>query len=113
MAQSEHNAASGSGGYEKKDVNVKVIILVAVIIIALIVVFIAWIDSLYQVTRDETIQTNVLAPQSDTLMELRAHEAQVLNSYKLLDASTGKYQIPIDRAMQLIAERAYQAKPNK
>ncbi len=113
MAEPVETPGGAQTGYEKKDLNVRMVLLVAVIIIIVLVIFVTWIDSLYQITREETIQTNVLAPQSDTLLNLRAHEDEVLNNYKLLDPATGKYQIPVDRAMELLAERAYQAQTTK
>jgi len=42
------------------------------------------------------------------LRELRAAEEKKLNSYKVLDAANNKYQIPIDRAMKLIADEAFE-----
>ena len=113
MAHENPNPATETTGYEKKDVNVKMVLLVAAVIIILIVVFIIRINSLYMLTQQEIIQTSQLKPQSAALRDLRAHEDEVLNSYKLLDASTGKYQIPIDRAMELVAAEAYRAQPNK
>jgi len=47
------------------------------------------------------LQTN---PRQD-LLDLRAREDQVLNSYSWVDKNTGVVRIPIDRAMQLIVER--------
>jgi hypothetical protein len=113
MAEPLHAPGVESTGYEKKDINVKMIIVVAAAIVVLIIVLIVWIDSLYQITREQTIQTSVLQPQSASLRELRAHEDEVLNSYKLLDSAAGKYQIPIDRAIELMAEEAYQSRAVK
>src|SRR5262245_47970201 len=47
------------------------------------------------------LQTN---PRQD-LLDLRAREDQVLNSYSWVDKNTGVVRIPIDRAMELIVER--------
>jgi hypothetical protein len=47
------------------------------------------------------LQTN---PRGD-LQALRAHEEQLLNSYGWVDQGAGVVHVPIDRAMQLIAQR--------
>lgn len=46
------------------------------------------------------------------LQALRAHEDEVLTSYKILDREKGRYQIPVARAMELIAQE-HQGKPGR
>ena len=41
-----------------------------------------------------------------------AHEDEILNSYKVLDKDKGRIQIPVARAMELIAQE-HQGKPGK
>ncbi len=95
-------------GYEKRDINaVKVLILGAigaVVIIILLVIMYQYFAS----SSRKMVEDVVLKPQSVAIRELRARETEELNSYKLLDAEKGIYRIPIDRAMQLIADEAYQ-----
>jgi hypothetical protein len=43
--------------------------------------------------------------------EFRLQEEQTLNSYGWVDQKAGVVRIPIDRAMQLIAQRGLQATP--
>ena len=43
-------------------------------------------------------------PQND-LMQTQARDRELLNSYGWVDRSTGTVRIPIERAMDLIAER--------
>ena len=45
------------------------------------------------------------ADQSVALRELRERELAVLNEYKWLDRQAGIARIPIDRAMEIVAER--------
>jgi hypothetical protein len=49
------------------------------------------------------------APNTD-LQEMRAAEDQVLSSYAWLDQSNGIVRLPIDRAMDLIAQRGLPAR---
>ncbi len=108
-----HNSRHGSSGYEKSDVNITKILVVAVAIVVFIAVFLIWLRSYFVLTSEvETYQT-VLSPQSTTLRELRAHEDEVLNSYKLLDPAKGIYQIPINRAMEVMADEAFATKAGK
>jgi len=53
------------------------------------------------------VEEMVLKPQSVALRELRAREVEELNSYKILDPEKGIYRIPIDRAIELMADEAY------
>jgi hypothetical protein len=45
-----------------------------------------------------------ISPQGD-LEELRRNEDQILSSYQWIDRDMGVARIPIDRAMQLLAEK--------
>jgi hypothetical protein len=44
--------------------------------------------------------------QADELAELRARDRQILSTYAWLDRQAGIARIPIDRAMQILAQRA-------
>lgn len=46
------------------------------------------------------------------LLALRAHEDEVMASYKILDKEKGRYQIPVARAMELLAQE-HQGKPGR
>jgi hypothetical protein len=52
----------------------------------------------------------VLVPISDDLKNLRSQEAEELNSYKYIDRNKGTMQIPISRAMELLAKEAAENK---
>ena len=105
---SEHQITHGSGeGYEKRDVNVRMTLLVAIIIVVFIGVCLVYLSDQFTRDKEEMVYDMVLKPQSVTLRELRASETQTLTSYKLLDPAKGIYQIPIERAMQLMADEAY------
>lgn len=98
-----------SAGYEKRDVNVRNLILIAVLCVVIIVVAVAWVRVYFIKISEEEIYQSVLKPGSITLQELRAKEDNVLNTYRIIDPSKGIYQIPIDRAMELLADEAGRA----
>jgi hypothetical protein len=100
----------GSGGYEKRDVNVLKVILYGVSAIVVVVALVIFMLDYFTATREELVYESVLKPESTALRELRAREEEELNSYAVLDAGKGIYRIPVERAMELMAEQAYQQK---
>ncbi len=104
-----HDQLHNPGGYEKRDVNMKLVLLWTVASVLFIVISLVLIDSFFVLTTEDVVYQSVLKPQAVTLRELRAREDQTLNSYKVLDPAKGIYQIPIERAMELVADEAYRA----
>ena len=98
---------TGPSGYEKQDVSVNKVVLWGVMSILIVVVVIIWGLDYFTAVKEEIVQTQVLSPQSVALRELRAREAEELGSYKRLDSAGGIYRVPIDRAMEIIADEAY------
>ncbi len=94
-------------GYEKSDVSVNKIIIWGVLAVILLIVFVVFIMDYYVATKERLIYEKVLTPPSAALRELRARETEILNSYKILDSTQGVYRIPIDRAMQILADDAH------
>jgi hypothetical protein len=104
---------SENEGYETRDVNVGKVIAYGVGAIIVLVILIVFALDFFASTREEIIYEAVLKPESALLRDLRARETEELNSYGVLDAQKGIYRIPIDRAMKLMAEEAFRAKPAK
>jgi hypothetical protein len=102
MSESNQNP-----GYEKSDVGVNKILIYGVIGIIAVVAIIIFVIDYYVATKERLIYETVLKPESKELRELRAREDAVLNSYQVIDSTAGIYQIPIDRAIQLMATEAY------
>jgi len=98
---------SRKAGYDTHEANLRPVITIAVISIAILVVSIILIEQYFIATKERLVEEVVLSPQSVALRELRAREDETLNSYRVVDAQKRIYQIPIDRAMELIAEEAY------
>ena len=96
------------GGYEKTDVSIRSIILIAVAVIVAVILSLVVLNEYFLSVKEQIVEDMVLKPESVMLRDLRATEDEVLNSYKLLDSAGGVYRIPIDRAMELMAEEAFQ-----
>jgi hypothetical protein len=95
-------------GYEKRDLNARLIVIVALIALILLAASVYVVDEFFQISKEEQIEKVVLQPVSAQLRELRSHEDEVLSTYQVIDATNGIYQIPIDRAMEILANQAYQ-----
>ena len=98
------NEVNQADGYEKKDVNVPVIIAISLFSIVVIVVMIVVLIDIFKIQKENVVYDSVLSQESKELVELRTSEFETLNNYKLLDVEKGVYQIPIKRAMQLLTE---------
>lgn len=102
-------ADTNKSGYDTSDINVKKVILIAVAVVLVVIVAIVALNEYFVSLKEEYVYDMVLRPESVTLRDLRAAEDEILNSYKLVDSTAGIYRIPIDRAMELMAEEAFQA----
>lgn len=99
--------SQSAGGYEKSDVKARNLFLASIIVIALIVVILVAMNEIFISSREKVVHEVVLSKKSAELRELRAREAEILGNYELLDPQTGRYRIPIERAMEVMAEEAF------
>ena len=97
-------------GYEKRDVNVNKIIAYTILVMVVLSGIIIGVYEYFNYFTRQLEYEVILNKQSPELKELRAREEQILNNYELLDHSKGIYRIPIDRAMKIIADEAYEKK---
>jgi hypothetical protein len=94
-------------GYEKSDVNAIRVLIYSVVGVFILAAILLFLYNYFLAEKEEMVFEEQLKPQSVQLRDLRAHEEEMLTTYKLLDADKGIYRIPIDRAMQLIAEENF------
>ena len=136
----EMNKHGEQGGFERRDMNAKAVyaFLITLAVVAILVHFVltglyGYMDA-YQ--RQHQPPQNPIAPASpeDTraitsadvnkfpqprletaerteINNFRLQEEQTLNSYGWVDQSAGVVRIPIERAMQLVAERGLPTRP--
>ena len=98
----------GKQGYDKSDVNIRNVFIVAFVTLVVIVLIVVVMNEVFIASKEDQVYKSVLSVQSKELRDLHAREAGVLHSYKVLDKEKGIYQIPIDRAIKLEAEEAFQ-----
>jgi hypothetical protein len=60
----------------------------------------------YETLREHEVQQRVLVPENNQLRDLRNKEDYELHTYGYTDQPAGKVRIPIDRAMQMVAQEA-------
>lgn len=93
-----------SAGYEKKDINIPLIAAISIGSIIVLVTITILLYNFFILQKEDMVYNTVLSQTSKELMELRQVEFEKLNGYKLIDPENGVYQIPIERAMQLISQ---------
>lgn len=96
-----------SPGYEKSDVSIRRLFLWAGSTIIGIVLIVIVLNALFIDAKEKQLYESVLQPESIELREVRAREIETLTSYKILDEQKGIVQIPIERAMQLLADEEF------
>lgn len=97
------NTTSNSG-YEERDVNITKVILYGVGGILFLAVMIIFLVDFFIGARESIIRQSALNPISSELSKLRQRENAKLNSYGIEDSIVGRYHIPIEKAMELVAE---------
>ena len=117
---SEHGDSS-HGGYEKRDTTARPIVLFGVGLLALVIVsllLMGGLFSFYDVRETRLDQSAsplgavTLPPEprlqvtpGQDLVGLRAEEERKLNGYEWIDRDAGIVAIPVERAMDVVAER--------
>jgi hypothetical protein len=100
--------ADPNPGYEAQEVDIRRVVLIGLVFLALLIASLIVVDQFFTVEKERVVENVVLKPESISLRELRAKEDEALNSYKVLDSEQGVYRIPINRAMELIANEAFE-----
>jgi hypothetical protein len=95
--------------YERRDVDIKTTTLVGLAIVVVVGGFLLLMNEYFSVVKEDTLLVVSYAPENPKLRDLRAQETLVLTTYKVIDTVRGVYQIPIDRAMELMVNESYEA----
>ena len=102
-----YHADQKHAGYEVRDISWITLLWIGIVIIVGISIFIVFLDSYFSVVKEQEIYTQVLKVESNELREMRAKEHELLTTYGKVDGKKNVYHIPIDRAMQLLAEEDF------
>ena len=107
------NQHDGHAGYEKRDVHIGKVFGYAGGGMVLLVIIIIFMLDYFVMVREENVYEAVLKPESAELRELRAREIEELTAYRVVDVDKGIYQIPINRAMDLLADEAFRRRESR
>ena len=89
-------------GYDRSEPLTIPILLNIVGIVVILAVVIAGVTYYFNAYRDRIIVETQLTPVSQDLLDLRAKEDQLLNSYGIADKAAGTVRVPVSRAMELV-----------
>jgi hypothetical protein len=103
-----HDPSHAGAGYEKSDVAIGRFVLVTLASVIFTVTVIVVLFQYFTVEKEDQFQRVVYAPESAALRDLRAKEDAELGSYGIVDDSLHRYRIPIERAMELVANEAFE-----
>jgi hypothetical protein len=121
--EQSHN---GGGGYEHKDADARIIVYSTLGLIVSLVVVCFIVVGIFKAMQDEMPRPapisrvedpNRLPPEprlqpfpANQLGVLRQHEDDVLDSYGWVDQKAGVVHIPVDKAMDIMAQRGFPVK---
>jgi hypothetical protein len=97
--------------YRIYDVKTGRVAMIGIVGIILLVIAMYLTNQYFLATTHKQIDDVLLMPPSAELEALQAREDSLLNSYRLIDSTQGVYQIPIDKAMEMLADSAENIKP--
>jgi hypothetical protein len=100
-----------SVGYDRSEPLTGPIILNIIAIGVILVLVIAGVTFYFNAYRDRIIEETQLSPVSQDLLDLRAKEDQLLNSYGIADKAAGTVRVPVSRAMELVLAEAKAGTP--
>ncbi|HHM02816.1 MAG TPA: hypothetical protein ENJ15_07355 [Caldithrix abyssi] len=91
---------SSAVSYEKNDVNVKVMGIIAFLLVVLIAGFVILLDD-YFVYNVEKVEVREERPNPE-LISIRQQADEQLSGYGIVDKEKGLYKIPIDQAIKVV-----------
>ncbi|NQV38679.1 MAG: hypothetical protein HQ509_11830 [Candidatus Marinimicrobia bacterium] len=92
-----------SKGYDTHEINIRYVAGIAVASLLFLIVTLTVTYGYYVKEAELAIHNIVNAPQSEVLVVQQQANAKTLNSYAVIDGNAGIYQVPIARAIELIA----------
>lgn len=106
VVASGHNdlAVQDSTGYNPDEPKTVMIAVFAVLSIIALIGSVLFLQYYVDLTKETQTYQKVLAPESVDIKTLREKENAQLGSYGYVDQAKGVARLPIDRAMQLLAE---------
>jgi hypothetical protein len=99
-----HSHGSENAGHETSDFNWSTVLWLIPVSVVILLAFFAICIAWFKGAKDRELAEKQAVYVTTELNQLHAKESEILTSYKILDKDKGRYQIPIARAMELIAQ---------
>lgn len=127
MAEAEDRSLQeGGAGYERQDLSPRAIALFGVVL-AIVIVLSAGVVTLFQIyaasrytrrqpprplvaVRPEAVEPRLQIDAPVELRTMREAEERMLNSYRWVDPQTETVQIPVERAIEILAQKGLPAR---
>ena len=93
-----------SAGYEKKDVSIKALTIGILATVLLIVAFVVLLRGYFIINYEKSLTEERINNPSKELIEIVEKDKKLLSNYSVLDADKGVYQVPIEKAMELVVQ---------
>ena len=97
--------------YRAYDVKTGKLAVIGIVGILLLVIAMYLTNQYFLATTQKQVERVMLEPTSPALQQLHAHEDSILNFYQMIDSTKRIYSIPIQKAMEMMADSAQNAKP--
>ena len=88
-------------GYEKRDVSTKALAGGTLAVVLIIVIFIVFLRDYFIFNVEKAVYQDAIMPDNELIVIEQSALSQI-KAYKIIDKDKGIYQIPIDRAMEII-----------
>lgn len=128
MNHAVDHSPNGASGHEQSEANLKLIVYSAVGLAVAVAIVLLLMWGVFNFLKNDAqakgqtlnpLATPVQIPPEprlepkpwESMQALRAHEEHVLSGYGWQDQKAGVVRIPIDRAMDIIAQRGFPAPP--
>lgn len=110
MSEELKPITAADAGFDADEPNTRGIFVFLAVMVVMFITVVVGVSYYYQYVYNQTEYQNVLAPPSQQLADLHARENWELTHYSYIDKAKGQVRIPINRAMELLAEEARQGK---
>ena len=108
-----HDSHHSFVGVEKESINVGLVMGIVLGTVVIVTVLVSFAFTMTEVTVRETNELIISQTEYPELREVKAAAANKLTQYDVVNADAGKFQIPIDQAIVLMANEEYQNQAQK
>ncbi len=109
-ATTPHETIQAENGFDAQDPQIGLIVGIGVATIISLAAVIGGLQAYFDHVKEVQYHEQVELPIAENFKNLRTQEDEALNSYKYVDKGAGVVQIPVARAMELLAKEAADGK---